>query len=73
MTDSAKIGFIGLSWVGRSMVSNLTRAGYSLTVKGNRDRTPVEALLAQGAVEADSPRAMAETCDIIHLCLSNSN
>lgn len=72
MADSAKIGFIGLGWMGRGMASNLMRAGHSLTVKGNRDRTPVEALVAQGAVEAKSPRAMAETCDIIHLCLSNS-
>lgn len=72
MTESAKIGFIGLGWMGRGMASNLIRAGHPLMVKGNRDRTPVEALMAQGAVEADSPRAMAEACDIIHLCLSNS-
>lgn len=72
MADTAKIGFIGLGWMGRGMASNLIRAGHSLMVKGNRDRTPVEALVDQGAVEADSPRAMAESCDIIHLCLSNS-
>lgn len=41
-------------------------------VKGNRNRAPVDDLIARGAVEAASPRAMAEACDIIHLCLSNS-
>jgi 3-hydroxyisobutyrate dehydrogenase-like beta-hydroxyacid dehydrogenase len=33
---------------------------------------PVESLLAMGAQEAASPKAMAERCDIIHICLSNS-
>ena len=72
MTDDTKIGFIGLGWMGQGMASNLMRAGHALVVKGNRNRTPVEALVAQGAIEAESPRAMAMTCDIIHLCLSNS-
>ncbi|WP_341213024.1 NAD(P)-dependent oxidoreductase [uncultured Limimaricola sp.] len=72
MTDKAKIGFIGLGFMGRGMAANLARAGYPMMVKGNRDRAPVEALVAQGAVEAPSPREMAESCEIIHLCLSNS-
>ncbi|MFU8825732.1 NAD(P)-dependent oxidoreductase [Yoonia sp.] len=72
MTDDTKIGFIGLGWMGQGMASNLMRAGHALVVKGNRNRTPVEALVAQGAIEAESPRAMAMTCDVIHLCLSNS-
>lgn len=72
MGDKANVGFIGLGWMGRGMARNLLRAGHPLMVKGNRDRTPVEALVEQGAVEAASPREMAEACDIIHLCLSNS-
>ncbi|PSK85837.1 hypothetical protein CLV79_10767 [Limimaricola soesokkakensis] len=73
MTDKSKIGFIGLGYMGRGMAANLLRAGHQMMVKGNRDRAPVEALVAQGAVEAQSPREMAESCDIIHLCLSNSD
>ncbi len=69
----ARIGFIGLGFMGRGMAANLARAGHPMMVKGNRDRAPVEALVAQGAVEAQSPREMAESCDIIHLCLSNSD
>lgn len=72
MGDDAKRGFIGLGWMGRGMAANLMQTGHKLVVKGNRNRAPVEALVAQGAVEADSPRGMATTCDIIHLCLSNS-
>ena len=33
---------------------------------------PVDSLLAMGAHEAASTKAMVERCDIIHICLSNS-
>lgn len=66
------IGFIGLGFMGVGMASNLVKKGYPLWVRGNRNRTPIEELLALGAQEATTPRAMAETCDIIHLCLPDS-
>ena len=72
--DSVKpaIGFIGVGWMGHGMAANILRGGYPLQVKGNRNRQPVEDLVAQGATEAESPRAMAEGCEVVHLCLSNS-
>jgi 3-hydroxyisobutyrate dehydrogenase-like beta-hydroxyacid dehydrogenase len=70
--DKARVGFIGVGYMGRGMAGCLMRAGHPLQVRGNRNREPVDALVAEGAVEAASPRAMAETCDVIHLCLSNS-
>jgi 3-hydroxyisobutyrate dehydrogenase-like beta-hydroxyacid dehydrogenase len=66
------IGFIGLGFMGVGMASNLVKKGYPLWVRGNRNRAPVEAMLALGAQEAFSPKAMAEACDIIHLCLPDS-
>lgn len=68
----AVVGFIGLGFMGVGMASNLVKKGHPLWVRGNRNRAPVEALLALGAQEAASPRAMAEVCDIIHLCLPDS-
>lgn len=59
-----KIGFIGLGVMGRSMAANLIKAGFSLTVY-NRTRKSADALLAAGAVWADSPRAVAEACDVV--------
>ncbi|SEN15977.1 hypothetical protein SAMN05216227_1008103 [Pseudorhodobacter antarcticus] len=67
-----KIGFIGLGFMGVGMAANLVAKGYPLMVRGNRNRAPIDRLLALGAVEASSPRAMAEACDIIHLCLPDS-
>lgn len=66
------IGFIGLGFMGVGMASNLVSKGYPLWVRGNRNRAPVEALLELGAQEAANPKAMAEVCDIIHLCLPDS-
>lgn len=67
------IGFIGVGPMGHGMAGNILKSGHALHVKGNRNRTPVEDLVSKGATEAGSPKAMAEACDIIHLCLSNSD
>ncbi|WP_137700680.1 NAD(P)-dependent oxidoreductase [Marimonas lutisalis] len=72
MSDKPVVGFIGVGLMGHGMAKNILQAGYPLIIKGHRNRTPVESLVGMGATEAASPREMAEKCDIIHLCLSNS-
>lgn len=47
------IGFIGTGIMGSSMVRNLTKAGFHLTVY-NRTRAKAEALLDEGAAWADA-------------------
>ncbi|WP_425072835.1 NAD(P)-dependent oxidoreductase [Sagittula sp. S175] len=72
MTDKPIIGFIGLGYMGHGMAKNLVEKGYTVFVKGNRNRTPVDSLVAKGATEVATAREMAERCDVIHTCLSNS-
>lgn len=72
MAQKPVIGFIGLGFMGHGMAKNILKGGYDLWVMGNRNRAPIESLVGLGAQEATSARQMAETCDIIHLCLSNS-
>ncbi|WP_343079061.1 NAD(P)-dependent oxidoreductase [Ostreiculturibacter nitratireducens] len=75
MTNSAGqpvIGFIGVGYMGHGMASNILKGGYTLYIKGHRNRVPVDDLVSKGAKESASPKAMAEACDIIHVCLSNS-
>ncbi|AMS44945.1 NAD(P)-dependent oxidoreductase [Aminobacter aminovorans] len=72
MGDKPVIGFIGLGLMGHGMAKNLLQGGYELWVRGRSNRKPVESLLSIGAHEAASPRDMAERCDVIHICLSNS-
>ena len=68
----AKVGFIGLGYMGHGMAGCLLTAGHELMVKGNRNREPVDDLVSRGATEAATPRDMAAACEVVHLCLSNS-
>lgn len=72
MSDKPVIGFIGVGLMGHGMAKNIRKGGYDLWIKGNVNREPVESLIGMGAKEASSPKEMAEHCDIIHICLSNS-
>lgn len=72
MSGKPVIGFIGLGFMGHGMAKNIRKHGYELWVKGRSNRQPVESLLSMGAKEAASPKDMAQSCDIIHICLSNS-
>lgn len=72
MSAKLTIGFIGVGYMGHGMAKNILKGGYPLWVKGNRNRQPIESLVGMGAQEASSIKELAQNCDIIHLCLSNS-
>lgn len=72
MVDKPIVGFIGLGLMGHGIAKNIRKGGYELWVKGRHNRKPVESLLAMDAREAASPREMAARCDVVQLCLSNS-
>lgn len=72
MSDKPVIGFIGVGYMGHGMAKNIIKNGYTLFIKGNRNRAPVDSLTGMGATEVASAHEMAEKCDIIHICLSNS-
>jgi 3-hydroxyisobutyrate dehydrogenase len=63
-----KVGFIGLGTMGASMAANLQKAGYELVVHDIR-RAAAERHLAAGAVWADTPKALAEQCEVIFTSL----
>jgi len=63
-----KVGFIGLGTMGNGMASNLQKAGYELVVHDVR-RAAAEKYLAAGAVWADTPKALAEQCEVIFTSL----
>lgn len=66
-----KIGFIGLGIMGKPMAKNLIRAGFPLTVF-SRSKPPVEELIREGASEASSPKAVAESSEVIITMLPDS-
>ena len=58
------LGFIGTGGMGSGMAANLIKAGYRLVVTDVR-REQASGLEAQGAQFKDSPKAVAESCDIV--------
>jgi 3-hydroxyisobutyrate dehydrogenase len=63
-----KIGCIGIGNIGRHLAMNLLGAGFEVTVH-DLHRGAATELLQHGAVWADSPEAVARTCDSVITCL----
>ena len=63
-----KIGFIGLGMMGAGMASNLQKAGHDLVVN-DLTRQAASAHLNAGATWADTPRAVAQACDLVFTSL----
>src|ERR1700675_3614820 len=67
-----RIGYIGVGLMGHGAAKNIRANGYPLTILGNRNRAPVEDLVARGAVEARNPAEIARQSDIVFLCLPST-
>ena len=63
-----RIGFIGLGMMGRGMAANLQKGGHELVVH-DLTRQAASQHLQNGATWADSPRAVAQACDIVFTSL----
>ncbi|MGD9805978.1 MAG: NAD(P)-dependent oxidoreductase [Hyphomicrobiaceae bacterium] len=67
-----KVGFIGLGTMGAYMAANLSKylekSNHGFVVHDVRKQA-AESFLSQGAEWADSPKALAEQCDVIFLSL----
>jgi 3-hydroxyisobutyrate dehydrogenase len=68
---SERIGFVGLGIMGRGMVRNLLKNGFSVRV-WNRTVSRSEELAADGAIIGSSPQDVAAHSDIIITCVSDT-
>lgn len=59
-----KIGWIGTGVMGSSMAGHLVTAGFATTVF-NRTKAKTENLLSAGATWAESPKAVAQSSDVV--------
>ncbi len=73
MADKQRVGFIGVGYMGHGMAKNLVEKGHPLVIKGNRNREPVEDLVARGAKELPTAKDIAAASDIVFLCLPGSS
>jgi 2-hydroxy-3-oxopropionate reductase len=71
MTEKLKVGYIGLGIMGKAMARNILKAGYTVVVH-NRSREAVKELVAEGAIEAFSPKEIAGQVDVIFTNLPDS-
>lgn len=67
-----RIGFIGLGTMGAGMASNLAKAGHELVVHDSRKEV-AEPFLSNRGTWADSPRELAELCEVVFLSLPGPN
>ena len=65
-----KIGFIGLGNVGGKLASSLLRNGFDVTVLDLSEEA-MSPLLSAGAARGTTPKALAESCDLVITCLPN--
>ena len=68
----ANLGFIGLGAMGGRITKRLLDAGHTVTGY-NRTKSKAEWLLKAGMQWADSPRAVAESADIVFTMVTNTN
>ena len=67
-----RIGFIGVGLMGHGMAKNLLEKGYSVVGMAHRNRAPLEDLIEKGAAEAGNPKEVAETADIVIVCVTGA-
>ena len=68
----ANLGFIGLGAMGGRVTKRLLDAGHTVTGY-NRTKSKAQWLLNAGMQWADSPRAVAESADVIFTMVTNTN
>ncbi|MBS7807866.1 NAD(P)-dependent oxidoreductase [Variovorax sp. PCZ-1] len=66
------IGLIGAGLMGQGIASNLLKKGYSLTVLEHAGNQPLDALLGLGAKTAATPALLAQSAELIILCVTGS-
>jgi 3-hydroxyisobutyrate dehydrogenase-like beta-hydroxyacid dehydrogenase len=64
----AKLGFIGIGYMGRPIAQRLLQAGFSLAAY-DRNRTKSEELVRYGGVVAKNIAEVASGCDVLLSCL----
>ncbi|QHS55486.1 NAD(P)-dependent oxidoreductase [Mucilaginibacter sp. 14171R-50] len=70
MTNTTKIGWIGLGLMGNPMSQQLLKAGYPITVY-NRHKDKEAGLTQQGAATASTPKELLQQTDIVIIMVTD--
>ncbi len=66
------IGFIGAGYMGYGMAHNLIKNNYNLSVICNKNRNPIDKLVAKGAKELKNYKDLCDFSNIIIMCVTNT-
>ena len=69
-SKDAKLGFVGIGYMGRPIAQRLLQAGFSLTAY-DRNRAKADELVPYGGVVAESIAEVASGCDVLLSCLAS--
>lgn len=72
MPQTTRVGYIGVGLMGHGAAKHILLKGFPLSILGNRNRAPVDDLVAKGATEAKSAALLAADSDVLFLCLPSS-
>lgn len=72
MTIFRQIGIVGVGLMGHGIASSLLRTGQQVSFLEHPGNQPVEDLLAAGATALSSGRAVAQSADVVILCVTGS-
>ena len=67
-----KIGLIGTGMLGEAVGLHLLKSGYSLTAY-NRTKSKTSNLEKNGAVVSDTPKRVAESSELVIICVKDSD
>ncbi len=70
-SEKLRLGFIGLGLMGQGFTKCLSRAGYRVTGY-DIVREKIEQAAAHGVVAAASAKEVAETCDVVLICVTTT-
>ena len=72
MTQSLRIGLVGVGLMGHGIARNILKAGHRLDFMDHPGNQPVDDLLAAGATSWTSGREVAEAAEVVLLCVTGS-
>ncbi|TMU28600.1 NAD(P)-dependent oxidoreductase [Halomonas sp. ATBC28] len=72
MTTSRQVGIVGVGLMGHGIASSLLRAGHQVSFLNHSGNQPVDDLLAAGATALNSGREVAQSAEVVILCVTGS-
>lgn len=72
MTTVRQVGIVGVGLMGHGIASSLLRAGHQVSFLEHPGNQPVEDLLAAGATALSSGREVAQSVEVVILCVTGS-